>query len=527
MGIRARGPSRARRRQRPVEGAPTSRPEALRPLATRAPEPVVTACSDVLTALWHRCAAASATARAEACNTNSLRDWLPSVRAPARLQRSRRLVRGARLPCRTPSHRACRLFGTQLWGVGMSGERVDSAVPAASVTAAQLSREGRSRWPRLLGPEPRATSTPCPAPTSPGSATARRSWSVLRPGSPTRARARRSTSCSPTRRSTRSRWPPVPTHAAIAKRVLEAGKHCFVEKPLAQSVADAEAVVAAAGAAGRTLMVGHLLEYHPGLERLKALVDEGDLGEVHYIYGNRLNLGKLRADERAWSLGAHDVSVVLLAGEVPLECHAHGESCICARRRRRGVLLPALPLRSRRPPAPVLARPAQGAALHGRWLEAHGHLRRHGARAEADRLRQGLRSGVRGLRRVHRALGDVWSPQIPNDEPLRIECRHFVERVRDGARRRAPTARQESACYECSGSSARSRRRGSRAARSQPTRAQAGRSRSSRGRAARRARAPAPAGRGTTPVSPRFVGRSWVPRCPHRRCPARGCRRRG
>jgi predicted dehydrogenase len=120
---------------------------------------------------------------------------------------------------------------------------------------------------------------------------------------------------------------PVPTHATLACRCLEAGKHVFVEKPLAQSVADAEEVVAAARRNERTLMVGHLLEYHPGLVRLKELVDSGELGDVHYIYGNRLNLGKLRADENAlWSLGAHDVAVVLrLAEEEPVSCHAFGE----------------------------------------------------------------------------------------------------------------------------------------------------------------------------------------------------------
>ena len=113
---------------------------------------------------------------------------------------------------------------------------------------------------------------------------------------------------------------PVPTHAELAVRVLRAGKHCFVEKPLAQSVDDAEQAVAAAEEAGKVLMVGHLLEYHPGIAKLKELADSGELGDhIYYIYGNRLNLGKLRADENAlWSLGAHDVSVVLhLAGEEP------------------------------------------------------------------------------------------------------------------------------------------------------------------------------------------------------------------
>src|SRR3954447_13255971 len=82
---------------------------------------------------------------------------------------------------------------------------------------------------------------------------------------------------------------PVPTHAALAIRVLEAGKHCFVEKPMAQSVGDAERAVRAARAADRVLMVGHLLQYHPGVEKLKQIAASGELGDIYYIYGNRLN----------------------------------------------------------------------------------------------------------------------------------------------------------------------------------------------------------------------------------------------
>ena len=121
---------------------------------------------------------------------------------------------------------------------------------------------------------------------------------------------------------------PVPSHAALAERVLRAGKHCFVEKPLAQSVADAERAVAAAEDSGRILMVGHLLQYHPGVAKLKEIAGSGELGGIHYIYSNRLNLGKLRADENAlWSLGAHDISVVLhLAEEEPFELSARGEA---------------------------------------------------------------------------------------------------------------------------------------------------------------------------------------------------------
>src|SRR5688572_22299286 len=122
---------------------------------------------------------------------------------------------------------------------------------------------------------------------------------------------------------------PVPTHADLAVRVLDAGKHCFVEKPLGQSVEEAERAVEAARRNDRILMVGHLLQYHPGVVKLKELAESGELGDIHYIYGQRLNLGKLRADENAlWSLGAHDVSVVLhlAGGEEPYEVQARGEA---------------------------------------------------------------------------------------------------------------------------------------------------------------------------------------------------------
>jgi predicted dehydrogenase len=199
---------------------------------------------------------------------------------------------------------------------------------------------------------------------------------------------------------------PVPTHAALAERVLAAGKHCFVEKPLAQSVADAERVVAASARAGRVLMVGHLLQYHPGIAKLKEVAESGELGDIYYIYSNRLNLGKLRADENAlWSLGAHDVSVMLhLADEEPIEVEARGESYMRPASRT-SCSASCASRRARRPPAPLLARPAQGAALHRGRLAPDGHLRRHGARRQGHRVRQGLRRGSGLVRRVHHPLG--------------------------------------------------------------------------------------------------------------------------
>src|SRR5436309_11126020 len=99
---------------------------------------------------------------------------------------------------------------------------------------------------------------------------------------------------------------PVPTHYALAKQALEAGKHVFVEKPPAMRASEMEELVALAEERDLVLMPGHLLLYHPGVRKLKELVDSGELGDVLCIYGNRQNLGKIRMDENAlWSLGVH------------------------------------------------------------------------------------------------------------------------------------------------------------------------------------------------------------------------------
>jgi predicted dehydrogenase len=112
---------------------------------------------------------------------------------------------------------------------------------------------------------------------------------------------------------------PASTHAAMAQQALAAGKHVFVEKPLALLPEDGEQVVAAAAAAERVLMVGHLLHYHPIFMALRDMVRRGDLGRLQYIYSNRLSLGKFRTEENVWwSFAPHDVSMVLaLAGETP------------------------------------------------------------------------------------------------------------------------------------------------------------------------------------------------------------------
>jgi len=230
---------------------------------------------------------------------------------------------------------------------------------------------------------------------------------------------------------------PVPTHGTLAVRVLEAGKHCFVEKPLAQSVADAEAAVAAAARTERVLMVGHLLEYHPAVTRLKEIADAGELGSIHYIYSNRLNLGRLRADENAlWSLGAHDISVILrLADEEPHDVSARGEAYM-----RSGV--EDVVFAFLRFPSGLAAH------LHLSWLDPHKERRftivgsrRMATFDDMDLERKitvydkGFDESSDSYGEYITRTGDIWSPRVPNAEPLRVEAQHFVDCIRE---RRAP-----------------------------------------------------------------------------------------
>jgi predicted dehydrogenase len=171
------------------------------------------------------------------------------------------------------------------------------------------------------------------------------------------------------------------------------------------------------------------------VRRLKELADSGELGTIRYIYGNRLNLGKLRPDENAlWSLGAHDVSVLLhLAEEEPNHLHAFGESYM--KRPVEDVVFCYL-----RFPSGLMAH------LHLSWLDPHKERRftivgsEKMATFDDMELEQKLVIYDKGFDQDYSSYGeyiarsgDVWSPRISNEEPLRIECRHFAECVRDGA----------------------------------------------------------------------------------------------
>lgn len=228
---------------------------------------------------------------------------------------------------------------------------------------------------------------------------------------------------------------PVPTHADLTLAAIAAGKHVFVEKPLGGTLADAERVADAVAASDRVVMVGHLLEYHPAVEKLKQMIDDGELGDLRYIYSTRLNLGKLRTDENAlWSLGPHDVSVALaLIGQEPDRIDAHGESYL-------NLGVEDVVFGYLRFPSGIAAH------LHLSWLDPHKERRitvvgsKRMATFDDMAVEGKLTIYDKGFDESYESYGeyltrsgDVTMPQILNEEPLRIECRHFVECLRSGA----------------------------------------------------------------------------------------------
>ncbi len=229
----------------------------------------------------------------------------------------------------------------------------------------------------------------------------------------------------------------VPTHYPLARRALEAGKHVFVEKPMAQAAHEAHELAELARAGDRVLMVGHLLRFHPGVVKVRELIEAGELGDLLYAYGNRQNLGKVRSDENAlWSLGAHDISVLLyLLGDRPTEVSARGESYL-----QHGVQ--DVVFCTLRFPGGQLGH------LHLSWLDPHKMRKMTVVGSEkmvvfddmeTDRKVTVYDKGAYRNPSYHNygeyisvRFGDIHIPRISNEEPLRIECRHFAEAVADG-----------------------------------------------------------------------------------------------
>ena len=230
---------------------------------------------------------------------------------------------------------------------------------------------------------------------------------------------------------------PARTHAGLALAALAAGKHVFVEKPLAMTVADAEQMVAAGRAAGRILMVGHVFEYHPALRHIKMLLDQGELGDLYYLYSTRVNLGRVQADINAlWSIAPHDVSIMLhLVGRLPQQVSAHGKAFLGGSVE--DVVFVTLDF-------------ANGALghIHASWLDPSKtrQLTVVGSRRMVvydDVASEGkVKIYDKGVYRKSEAgygeyqvkvhSGDITIPRLDMTEPLQLECQHFVDCICQG-----------------------------------------------------------------------------------------------
>jgi predicted dehydrogenase len=231
---------------------------------------------------------------------------------------------------------------------------------------------------------------------------------------------------------------PVPTHYALAKQALEAGKHVLVEKPPAMRAAEIDELVAIANERDLVLMPGHLLLYHPAVRKVKELIDAGELGEVLCVYGNRQNLGIVRTNENAlWSLGVHDLSVILyLLDEEPAEAIAHGRGFLTEGVE--DVVFCYLEFPS-----------GKIAHMHLSWLDPHKMRRLTVVGREKmvvfDDMELERKVTVYEKAPWKRAesygewqtrSGDIYIPKIATDEPLKLECQEFLQLIAGNGDRR-------------------------------------------------------------------------------------------
>lgn len=228
---------------------------------------------------------------------------------------------------------------------------------------------------------------------------------------------------------------PGPTHYALAKRALEAGKDVYVEKPFVLQTDHAEELIEIAQRNQRVLMVGHLLEYHPVVNQLREMIRSGELGDIYYIYTQRLNLGTVRRDENAlWNFAPHDISSILyLLGKEPSDVSARGQCYL--QRGVEDVVFMTLNFADK-----------AMAHVHVSWLDPHKvrKLIIVGSKkmavfddAEgAEKLRIYDKGAAQNTdyntfaEYVSLRFGDVVIPYVKMTEPLRIECQHFLECIR-------------------------------------------------------------------------------------------------
>lgn len=230
-----------------------------------------------------------------------------------------------------------------------------------------------------------------------------------------------------------------PTHYPLAKQALEAGKHLLVEKPITLSASDARDLVHLANEAGKILMVGHLMEYHPAIKYIQEMIRKGELGEIQYLYSQRLNLGTVRQDENAWwSLAPHDISIA---------CRLFGQSPTTVQCRGQGVIQHSVH-------DVIFATLSFGAGslahVHVSWLDPHRtrKLTVVGSKqmVSFDDTSPNYKVTVydKNITRtphlesyadwIHMHQGNVVQPHIPGTEPLVEEARHFVHCMETGER---------------------------------------------------------------------------------------------
>jgi len=230
---------------------------------------------------------------------------------------------------------------------------------------------------------------------------------------------------------------PAKLHYEHARAALLAGKHVFVEKPMALSANDAQDLIELVGKSDLKLMVGHLLLYHPAVARLKALIQSGDLGDIYYVYSQRTNLGRIRSDESAlWSFAPHDLSVAMyLLDQEPVRISADGQA----------YLQPGI-----EDVVFLTLHFADGKMAHIQvsWLDPHKvrRLTVVGSKKmvvfDDVETMEKLKIYDKGAKlpsydsygdSITLRFGDIHSPRIDVKEPLRIECEHFINCVKTGA----------------------------------------------------------------------------------------------
>ncbi len=238
---------------------------------------------------------------------------------------------------------------------------------------------------------------------------------------------------------------PAALHPEHALAAIERGLPTLVEKPFALSAREAESIAEAADKKGVPIVVGHLLLFHPAVERLKSLISEGDLGELYYLYSQRVNLGQVRPDENAlWSFGPHDIAIAVeLVGTTPIAVSAHGKSYI--QKGIEDVVFMTLEF-----PSGTLAH------VQMSWLDPHKERRLTVVGSDKMvvfddmQIREKLKIYDKGVDRppeyssygesLSIREGDIAIPRIPNAEPLAAEIRHFVAVASGDEKSRVPAS---------------------------------------------------------------------------------------